>query len=84
MTTVPLILTLTGNLLAERTLDFETWSPGRTQRSGSPGGASSGVTIRSAGSGTIRPVASRSMAPGANIRIGSIGSPSSVTWWWRT
>ena len=32
MTTVPLILTLTGNLLAERTLDFETWSPGRTQR----------------------------------------------------
>lgn len=28
----PLILTLTGNLLAERTLDFETWEPGRTQR----------------------------------------------------
>ena len=28
----PQILTLTGNLLAERTLDFETWAPGRTQR----------------------------------------------------
>jgi 1-phosphofructokinase len=28
----PHIFTLTGNLLAERTLEFETWSPGRTQR----------------------------------------------------
>ena len=28
----PLILTLTGNLLAERTLDFGSWAPGRTQR----------------------------------------------------
>jgi len=28
----PLILTLTGNLLAERTLEFDTWSPGATQR----------------------------------------------------
>lgn len=27
-----MILTLTGNLLAERTLEFERWSPGRTQR----------------------------------------------------
>lgn len=26
------ILTLTGNLLAERTLEFDAWSPGRTQR----------------------------------------------------
>ncbi len=29
---VPHIYTLTGNLLAERTLVFETWTPGRTQR----------------------------------------------------
>ena len=28
----PRIFTLTGNLLAERTLEFPTWSPGRTQR----------------------------------------------------
>jgi 1-phosphofructokinase len=28
----PHIYTLTGNLLAERTLEFDTWSPGRTQR----------------------------------------------------
>lgn len=28
----PHIFTLTGNLLAERTLEFETWAPGRTQR----------------------------------------------------
>jgi 1-phosphofructokinase len=28
----PHIFTLTGNLLAERTLEFDTWSPGRTQR----------------------------------------------------
>lgn len=28
----PHIFTLTGNLLAERTLEFERWSPGRTQR----------------------------------------------------
>jgi 1-phosphofructokinase len=28
----PHLFTLTGNLLAERTLEFETWSPGRTQR----------------------------------------------------
>jgi fructose-1-phosphate kinase PfkB-like protein len=28
----PLILTLTGNLLAERTLDFDAWASGRTQR----------------------------------------------------
>ncbi len=27
-----MILTLTGNLLAERTFDFATWAPGRTQR----------------------------------------------------
>jgi len=26
------IFTLTGNLLAERTLEFSTWAPGRTQR----------------------------------------------------
>ena len=32
MNPAPLILTLTGNLLAERTLDFEAWEPGRTQR----------------------------------------------------
>jgi fructose-1-phosphate kinase PfkB-like protein len=28
----PHIFTLTGNLLAERALEFETWSPGKTQR----------------------------------------------------
>ena len=28
----PHIFTLTGNLLAERTLEFDTWSPGKTQR----------------------------------------------------
>ena len=28
----PPVLTLTGNLLAERTLEFAAWSPGRTQR----------------------------------------------------
>lgn len=28
----PVIFTLTGNLLAERTLEFASWSPGRTQR----------------------------------------------------
>lgn len=28
----PQIYTLTGNLLAERTLEFERWTPGRTQR----------------------------------------------------
>jgi fructose-1-phosphate kinase PfkB-like protein len=28
----PMVYTLTGNLLAERTLDFERWAPGRTQR----------------------------------------------------
>lgn len=28
----PHIFTLTGNLLAERTLEFESWAPGRTQR----------------------------------------------------
>jgi hypothetical protein len=28
----PHIFTLTGNLLAERTLDFERWQPGETQR----------------------------------------------------
>lgn len=32
MTSAPHIFTLTGNLLAERTLDFTAWSPGRTQR----------------------------------------------------
>lgn len=32
MTASPHVFTLTGNLLAERTLEFETWSPGRTQR----------------------------------------------------
>jgi len=30
--TTPQIYTLTGNLLAERTLEFERWTPGRTQR----------------------------------------------------
>lgn len=30
--TLPHIYTLTGNLLAERTLEFAAWSPGRTQR----------------------------------------------------
>ncbi len=29
---VPHLFTLTGNLLAERTLEFDTWSAGRTQR----------------------------------------------------
>ncbi len=28
----PQVFTLTGNLLAERTFEFESWSPGRTQR----------------------------------------------------
>lgn len=32
MSDAPHIYTLTGNLLAERTLEFTTWSPGRTQR----------------------------------------------------
>lgn len=32
MTPDPAILTLTGNLLWERTLDFPDWAPGRTQR----------------------------------------------------
>lgn len=32
MTAAPHIFTLTGNLLAERTLTFSTWSAGRTQR----------------------------------------------------
>jgi 1-phosphofructokinase len=32
MSAAPHILTLTGNLLAERTLAFDTWAPGRTQR----------------------------------------------------
>lgn len=32
MTAIPVIHTLTGNLLCERTLDFRTWSIGRTQR----------------------------------------------------
>ena len=33
MTAAPLhFFTLTGNLLAERTLELECWSPGRTQR----------------------------------------------------
>lgn len=32
MSSAPHIFTLTGNLLAERTLNFESWSPGRTQR----------------------------------------------------
>ena len=32
MTAAPHVFTLTGNLLAERTLEFDTWSPGRTQR----------------------------------------------------
>src|SRR3954466_7608173 len=32
MSADPHIFTLTGNLLAERTLEFERWSPGRTQR----------------------------------------------------
>lgn len=32
MSTHPVIHTLTGNLLCERTLDFRTWSIGRTQR----------------------------------------------------
>src|SRR4051812_33795949 len=32
MSAEPHIFTLTGNLLAERTLEFDRWSPGRTQR----------------------------------------------------
>ncbi len=32
MTPPPHIYTLTGNLLAERTLEFESWAPGKTQR----------------------------------------------------
>jgi fructose-1-phosphate kinase PfkB-like protein len=32
ISSAPHIFTLTGNLLAERTLEFECWSPGRTQR----------------------------------------------------
>lgn len=32
MSTTPHIFTLTGNLLAERTLEFDTWAPGKTQR----------------------------------------------------
>lgn len=32
MATAPHIFTLTGNLLAERTLEFDAWSAGRTQR----------------------------------------------------
>jgi 1-phosphofructokinase len=32
MSSSPHIFTLTGNLLAERTLEFERWAPGRTQR----------------------------------------------------
>lgn len=32
MTTTPHIYTLTGNLLAERTLEYADWEPGRTQR----------------------------------------------------
>jgi len=32
MSAPPHILTLTGNLLAERTLDFDAWAPGTTQR----------------------------------------------------
>jgi 1-phosphofructokinase len=32
MSTAPHLYTLTGNLLAERTLEFSTWSSGRTQR----------------------------------------------------
>ncbi|MBL9210587.1 MAG: hypothetical protein JNL92_08950 [Opitutaceae bacterium] len=31
-TAAPHVYTLTGNLLAERTLEFERWTPGRTQR----------------------------------------------------
>jgi 1-phosphofructokinase len=32
MTATPHLFTLTGNLLAERTLEFDSWAPGRTQR----------------------------------------------------
>lgn len=32
MSAVPHVYTLTGNLLAERTLEFPRWSPGKTQR----------------------------------------------------
>lgn len=32
MSSAPHIFTLTGNLLAERTLGFESWAPGKTQR----------------------------------------------------
>lgn len=32
MSAAPHVFTLTGNLLAERTLEFAAWSPGRTQR----------------------------------------------------
>jgi fructose-1-phosphate kinase PfkB-like protein len=34
MSSAPHIFTLTGNLLAERTLEFSAWMPGRTQRAG--------------------------------------------------
>lgn len=30
----PAIFTLTGNLLAERTLEFDRWTAGKTQRAG--------------------------------------------------
>lgn len=32
MSAEPLVFTLTGNLLAERTLEFDRWLPGTTQR----------------------------------------------------
>jgi 1-phosphofructokinase len=35
MTAAPHIFTLTGNLLAERTFEFATWAPGKTQRASS-------------------------------------------------
>jgi 1-phosphofructokinase len=44
MTAAPHIFTLTGNLLAETTLEFASWSPGKTQRA-------SGETFQVGGKG---------------------------------
>ena len=50
------------------------------RRIGSPGGASSGGTTRSAGIATGWPAASKNSESGENIRIGSMRWPSSVAW----
>ena len=52
----------------------------RTRRCGSPGGASPGGTTRLPGIAIGRPLASYRVKSGANIRIGSIATPSSVAW----